>query len=677
MIIREIEIENVRSYEHALIRLPLGKTLFEGDIGSGKSSILMAIEFALFGLGSETGASLLRLGEKKGAVRMKFEVEGREFEVSRGLERKGGGVQQTGGRLVTPEEELDLSPRELKEKVLEVLEFNEAPDPKAQSLIYRYAVYTPQEEMKEVLSMSQDVRLQTLRRAFRVEDYKTAAENSSEISRELRGDIRELEGFGAGLDRLRGQMEELMRDEEEHTESLGLLRKAESESEETLVGLKAERGRLHEQQLGMEGFRAEKQMQERLQKEGAREVAGLERELEDIGERASKLGAFLEKRSGRRPPSRRTPAQFRALESEAESEVKRLTALKATVESKLDDYGTIMKKGVCPVCDRKVEAHDFARKKESKELEREHVSEEMEKAEEELRNVRNAREQTEKYLGEKEIAAEKRTELARLRNEVMEKEGELEEARGKQEATRERLGVLGLAIRELEEVSAKLASTERKIAQVEETMRKTRDRMAAAGERLRGLDKRKAELTIEMVAKEGAGARRDVLREDEVWLSGYFEPTVQLIERSVLATINQEFDSLFQKWFAMLVGDPEKEAKVDEDFTPVVVQGGYEQDVRYLSGGERTSVALAYRLALNLLAQRVSAGMRSNLLILDEPTDGFSREQLGNVREVLDDVGCPQVIIVSHDKELESFADQILRVSKSRGVSTVESPEAR
>jgi len=113
---------------------------------------------------------------------------------------------------------------------------------------------------------------------------------------------------------------------------------------------------------------------------------------------------------------------------------------------------------------------------------------------------------------------------------------------------------------------------------------------------------------------------------------------------------------------------------VDEDFTPVVSQGGYEQDVRYLSGGERTSVALAYRLALNILAQRVSVGMKSNLLILDEPTDGFSKEQLGSVREVLDEVECPQVIIVSHDKELESFADQIFRIEKTGTESVVRNP---
>jgi len=70
--------------------------------------------------------------------------------------------------------------------------------------------------------------------------------------------------------------------------------------------------------------------------------------------------------------------------------------------------------------------------------------------------------------------------------------------------------------------------------------------------------------------------------------------------------------------------------------------------------------------------QKVSAGIKSNLLILDEPTDGFSKEQLFKIREILDELKCPQVIMVSHEKELESFADQVLRIEKKGGVSQIK-----
>ncbi|MCE7699569.1 MAG: SMC family ATPase, partial [Methanobacterium paludis] len=92
-----------------------------------------------------------------------------------------------------------------------------------------------------------------------------------------------------------------------------------------------------------------------------------------------------------------------------------------------------------------------------------------------------------------------------------------------------------------------------------------------------------------------------------------------------------------------------------------------------LSGGEKTSVALAYRLALNIIVQAESTGMESNLLILDEPTDGFSKEQLYKVRDILNELNCPQIILVSHERELESFADNIFRVEKVDGISKVSS----
>ena len=74
---------------------------------------------------------------------------------------------------------------------------------------------------------------------------------------------------------------------------------------------------------------------------------------------------------------------------------------------------------------------------------------------------------------------------------------------------------------------------------------------------------------------------------------------------------------------------------------------------------------------MNILVRKTAASMDSNLLILDEPTDGFSREQLMKVRDIFTELQCPQVIIVSHERDLESFADQVFTVAKNEGISTV------
>jgi len=101
-----------------------------------------------------------------------------------------------------------------------------------------------------------------------------------------------------------------------------------------------------------------------------------------------------------------------------------------------------------------------------------------------------------------------------------------------------------------------------------------------------------------------------------------------------------------------------------------VTQDSYEQELNNLSGGERTSLALAYRLALNRVVQR-SSSIGADLLILDEPTDGFSKDQIGKLGDLLRELQLRQAVIVSHERELEGAVDHIFRIQKEGGKSRV------
>ncbi|MEM3085548.1 MAG: SMC family ATPase [Halobacteria archaeon] len=92
-------------------------------------------------------------------------------------------------------------------------------------------------------------------------------------------------------------------------------------------------------------------------------------------------------------------------------------------------------------------------------------------------------------------------------------------------------------------------------------------------------------------------------------------------------------------------------------------------DVSAASGGERVAAALALRAAI----ARLLAGSRLELLILDEPTvhlDGVRRRELVPVLRGLGAI--PQILVVTHDEELEAAADIVWRVKKENGASTVE-----
>jgi exonuclease SbcC len=83
-------------------------------------------------------------------------------------------------------------------------------------------------------------------------------------------------------------------------------------------------------------------------------------------------------------------------------------------------------------------------------------------------------------------------------------------------------------------------------------------------------------------------------------------------------------------------------------------------------------VALAYRLSLNQVINSFLSKIKTrNLVILDEPTDGFSEQQLDKMREVLEQLNVKQLIIVSHEQKMEGFVENIIRFKKEDGFTKV------
>ncbi len=162
------------------------------------------------------------------------------------------------------------------------------------------------------------------------------------------------------------------------------------------------------------------------------------------------------------------------------------------------------------------------------------------------------------------------------------------------------------------------------------------------------------------------------LAQQETWLTTKFSGLMVFIEKAVMTKINQEFDLLFQKWFKLLIEDDTLSVSIDEEFTPIISQNNHTTKIDFLSGGEKTSCALAYRLALNRVINDLVGEIKTkDLIILDEPTDGFSAEQLDKVREVLNQLGTRQTIIVSHEQKIESFVDHVIRISKNQSRSEI------
>ncbi len=380
------------------------------------------------------------------------------------------------------------------------------------------------------------------------------------------------------------------------------------------------------------------------------------------------IEAFEKKKS----PTEKTVGELRSEIVALEYEERRLRKVETEIDAKMADYLAVEMDGKCPTCDRPADPKEFKGKIDSKLKEKVEAGKRVTKCEESLMTTKNSLESLQEYDKERIEFEQRKTDLERLEKEARDNSEtigfwrqEIEELEKTLTDYREESSKLQDVMRTISDLNYKIISTDNALqgtrAKVVESATKISDLKLSIEE-----DNGRVEQKIEFKR------RSEKLKEYEIWLVSFFIPTLNLIEKHILANANQEFNLHFQRWFSLLVEDVGKTARADETFTPIIEQDGYEQDIHYLSGGEKTSVALAYRLALNTIVQRASISMKSNLLILDEPTDGFSKEQLSRVKDILDELECPQVIIVSHERELESFADQIFNVTKTQGVSQVE-----
>lgn len=837
MILKSLTLENIRSYTNTddPIKFPLGITLFEGDMRAGKSTILYSIEFALFGLGEFKGTFLLRNGSRRGNVTLTFEEGGQEYIVHRSLVRKGKGVQQEECYIEGPLGKQTLAPTDLKEKILQILGFNEPPNPRAQSVIYRYAIFTPQEEMKEIVKKDPDARLQTLRKAFRIEDYKIALQNSGLLSSRINKNVIYLGATTQDIQTVRGALERTIWEQDKLRKNLKPLEEKESELLGDRTSLEQEKSELDKERERLNKIEATIPMLTKQIAEKDEDIDNNNKEICEIDRKIGKINSQivdlekvsnptdlslekleLKKRDFEKKieeqrklketaasattqipllkkalqkaykthkdakeellrkekkvkeelqpqfaelekvvkPTTKTLIQLKHERSELEHRQKKIDSQISKIEERISNFASLIDDKKCPICERSIDTKDFSSKRSHLNAEykllkasSKSVTEDVEvtdalianltsfnEADKELGKLRPAlinlkeaiealrksshdAEEEEQGLkdqieGTEEEAAKKKVIQERINALEHERDGvtKLSDALKKyQQAQKDLLKQLSEQIdanaslkrykglveklegekRKLEEarkgaereikpissIIAQLNVLTSRVKNIEHDTKEVRDNISSTKTSLQLHDERKFQLEAEVKSKEKKIEKMSMLSEYRVWLEEYFSPAVDNIEKHVMESLRRRFNDQFQRWFGILVDDPSLQVNANEDFTPQIERDGFDQDYVQLSGGERTSVALAYRLALNTLVQGVSAGGASNLLILDEPTDGFSKEQLFKLRDVLEEIKCPQIIMVSHERELEGFADNIIRIENSHGISQIRASQ--
>jgi len=839
MQLRHLRVKNIRSYETAALDFSRGTTLISGDAGAGKTSLLYAIEMALFGTSEVDAAYLVRHGGGHAEVAVTFVDAEHRYEVARRFRK----VRRKGRDAFEPETitfsvdgaTTEYSATELRQRVIELLGFPDNPSPTAHSDLWRWAVYVPQEKMRDILAAKPQDRLETVRKALGVERYRTAADNAQDVAADLRRTAAALraeadlllhydEEFAtASLESDRLQVERAtldtaihhgeadLRAAREETEGLDRAarrldadqRELDSLGREATADARSldERGRLREERVRAAAER-------RSEADGARgEAAALDARSAEFAAVESAAAGYRGEREALLPElqllqaaraelganeRRLAPAQDEVARADADATAavaaleravqdgpsheppaptpealdsidRRLADLRVAEASALTDltrsqatvheWEDLLHAGVCPRCGQSVRPEEFephraeadalATRAESEyraSAEARARAEEERRARERFERAKERWLQAEKHRASARATAESArqratqsahalseltsaiasararaastepaerrdaelrillagTETRRVRvvreleqsrraaercraataasdtleEEIARIDAETVAIRQRTEERARRIEELRGLLARAEEQRRQLEDAERRRGSLEQSLEEQRRVRVRVDTRLDEATRRRAE------ADRGRGERARRVTESvdleakAEWLAGPFRKAVLTMEQQLLQHAQAAFERYLARYFAALLDDSALVARTDAAFSPSVDIEGEWTPAEALSGGERTSLALAFRLALARVV-RTLGQLRLDTILLDEPTDGFSPEQVVRMGELLNELDLPQVILVSHEEALAGIADRVVRVVKVDGRSTV------
>lgn len=683
MKLQSLTLRNIRSYGEGCAPIPLqsGISLFTGDVGAGKSSLLYAIEYALFGLGDLEGEEVLRNGVDEGYVQLELSVDDQVYVIERGIRRqqregKADSFSQTECFITEGGTRTEYRPTEMKRQILRILKFSEAPSPQSGSKIYRYGVFTPQEEVKAILDPKFD-RMETLRRAFKVEEYSTALSNIDDLTRHLRGEVKELKGKVADLEENRDKLREKEAELQSLTEKLSELRSKRSDLEQKYMTRVKELERLRKEKEKIQQIKSEIDNLEKLIESTGENIESEQPTLERKRQESTRLEeeiALLEKLE---QPTELSEEQLRGECDELARTISAKRDVLSRAQVKLENFQRLVDEGICPTCEREVreaEAEQFHQKIEDRQTETEQLKEEIEILETEEKEAEKLCDDLAQFLHQQATLAEKREQLGTLSQEIGGIESKVNGWRMDKTEYETQLGAKWTTLKKHQDLDRQIEDLKTRVGELAAEKEEVAEAIGGKESAVESVKSEVADLRAKIETQEKDDTRRQAFEKLENWLDQHLELAVEKVEEAVLSVIHEEFDATFRRWFDRLVESDELTARVDKDFNLIVEQGGYLQSLNTLSGGEKTAVALGYRLALNHMVNKINRA-KHRLLVLDEPTDGFSKDQLFSLRELLlYEVGCDQVLVVSHEREVEAFADYVYEVAKVRGHSSVEPP---
>ena len=694
MRIETVVLENIRSHVNSKVDFKKGFNCLVGGLGTGKSSILYAIDFVLFG--DPLGRSydyLLREGADIGKVALKFIHNGKEYTIIRALRRRNNRISQDMEQLKFFEGEKLIASHK-NEAVAEQLKAITGLDQD----LFRELIWIRQEHLKELLDVRPRERQKRLDELFGLSDYEVAWKNLGELGRDYKKEkeILEKDYDVVAINEIQQEynksVEELARLDEE----LQSIRKILVEKEASLHQIEERLKSLEEMQAKMEAVE--------------REIAELKASIASNEELCSRIKEQIQQRKIRLEELQH---EFYMLESEENKWRSQLEKIGIDPNISLDElknyistvneqisqimgeqeatrkeirttqqrWNTLTTQSICPLCLQPLTGEykqSLLQRMNEENAERQTRLSTLQKELEELQNLKKTADniasnlQTLLYKREtltSQMEGEK-GEIERLSLDLEKKQKVVEDLKKRLEELKSQK--IEFDLTELQRVRESRDELFREYSRLKSQLSLLESRKIDVGKRIDELKQRidSAQNKIDKLNKcreiiEIIDSIRDGYRNIQPKLRTEFVKTLERFVQQVLDTLTGEESSLLQ-------------IKIDETYSPIVISEGYKREVSNLSGGERTLLAFAYRLGIGQLIMQSRTGFGLHLLILDEPTESLGRED-GSIDRLAEAISrlktIEQIIAVTHSEAFAEKAEHVIRLEKENNVSHVIAEE--
>ncbi len=689
MKIEIVQLENIRSHTKSTVPFTHGFNCLVGGLGCGKSSVLYAVDFALFG--DSIGRSfeyLLREDADSGKVMVQFKHNGRTYKLTRGLKRKGKSILQNFEELKLYEDDKLVASMKT-DAITEQLKAITGLDRD----LFREIVWFRQEHLKELLDAAPRERQKRLDELFGLSEYEIAWSNIAQYQRDYETEKRiyEKDPDVYGLEKLSNEYNRLSEeyvvvemDLENATQKLMVAKKALDAADSKLKTLEDKRQTVEELKRKEARLHADAANMANTLSALNQRIEGKKTIVENLRQRQSSIDAqmkmCLSKLEQAGLPINQSAEQLHISLMAFDDKI---SCLRADQEATSRNLQTDKKRAVslsqeskCPLCVQpldgeyktnlltKIETENNDREKTLMNLRSEIDGLQKTKAmaSEAYSNLQTCLTRAEEL---KSRLNEEENNCKNLSNEFEEKQKLEADFRTQLESTQSEIGKFDLskldvartqreqAFQQYYRLDSDLQTKENRKKDLFKRLDENKERINLAQEKLERIEKIKR--TIEVL-----GAIRDAYRSIQPKLRSEFVKVLRNYVQQVL-------DSLVGGEAPLL------NISIDETYTPYVKSdSGVDREVSNLSGGERTLLAFAYRLGLGQLIMQSRTGHGLSILFLDEPTENLGSED-GSIERLAEAISrfkaIEQIIAVTHSEAFAGKADHVITLEKEAGVS--------